>query len=153
MDNKIFELVKQNNKLKAIVELELKTKGNTKEDAYKRIIDGFAKKDITITENDIDEFLGNSKNNILSRELSSDELAMINGGGSSTTFDGPQSAPSCPGSEHYCGNGSNWGYVPSPACSATVEFNSWCWSDDQCYVIVETYNWITKDKLTTSGRF
>lgn len=107
-------------------------KSITREEAYQRVRDFLAKKDMVVTNEDLDEYLKNDRNAIFERELSEDELSAVSGG------------ITCMGSQIKCHNGAGSDSYPEPSCKATVEANSWCGSNDMCYEWDIEYTWHKK---------
>lgn len=140
MDTKLLDFIKSDEKLKSIIK-ELKAdKTKTKKEVYKEIITYLATKDINATEEDLEELLKNNKLSIFNNEISEEELSSISGG-LPTGFD---MGADCSNSEWSCHYSAGFNYYPDPGCSATVEFGSWCGSDDKCQIWDMKYDWLPK---------
>ncbi len=133
----LFELLKKDDEFKKFV-LKLKeNKSISKEDASKEIFEYLSKKDINVTKEDIIDLLNAKMFNPSGKILSSEELSSISAGGGEYV----SHEIMCDKTDANCNYGINSGYHPEPGCSATVEIDSWCWSDDQCYLFDEHYSW------------
>lgn len=137
MNIDILEVIKNDEKLKSIINDLAKDKSKTKDEAYKVVIDYLKSKDINATYEDIDILLKNNTKEIFKNKVSDAELDTISGGIGLADFD----YQVCTDSQESCWFGSGFYAHSDPACSATVEYNSWCGSNDQCKIWSDTYDW------------
>lgn len=140
MGKNINEIIDTDKNFKALLKNLVNDKSKTKDEGYKEVLAYLASKNINAGEEDIDELLKNSKLSVFKNELSETELSSISGG-LPTGLDGPEP---CPNSEWYCHYSAGYAFYPEPGCSATVEFESWCGSDDCCYIWDVEYKWQRK---------